>query len=166
MKNLVSAIKEVYKRPKYIAITTLVALAFIAFNIGIVNYRLFLGFPSFAVAKAVFLGTFSALPVRSVFFIILSAILTGVMVSMLFFHLNVLKGSGSSAAGGGMVLAVLAPACPSCGVGLIAALGGAGIVGSLPYAGLEITILAVILLAVVINSLANKIVKKTCDIKQ
>lgn len=166
MKNLLLAFKEVYRKPKYLAIGFLVALTLILFNIGIVNYRLFLGLPKLSLASTVFFGTFSALPWRSVVTILLSAALSGVLVSMLIYHINTLRSLGNFSGLGGVFLGVVAPACSSCGVGLIAILGGAGFVGSLPFGGFEISVLAIGILSIAIYSLSNKIVKKTCDSSQ
>ncbi|MDP4012328.1 MAG: hypothetical protein Q8R00_01870 [Candidatus Nanoarchaeia archaeon] len=166
MKKVLLASKEVYSKPRYLVLSLIIALALIVFNIAVVNYRLFLGLPSFGVASSVFFGTFSALPLRSVATIILAGVLSGVLVSMLAYHVNTLRSLNNFTGFGGIFLGLAAPACSSCGVGLVAILGGAGFVGSLPFGGLEISVLAIALLGISIYSLSNKIVMKTCGVSK
>jgi hypothetical protein len=170
-KNLKDAVKEVYKNPFYAILFIFVTLIFIAFNIGIVNYRLFLNFPSFKVAQAVFLGTFLTLPIHSIILLFISSIFIGLLISLLVYHIKSVKESESltktsSSGFVGMILGIIAPACASCGIGLVALLGFTGLIGALPFAGLEIGIAGIFLLGISIFSISAKITNKTCELRE
>ena len=65
----------------------------------------------------------------------------------------------------GLFLGAFAPGCAACGVGLAAALGlGAGFLSFLPYKGLELSIIAIIILGYAIIKTTNSMY--TCKIKK
>lgn len=166
-----TATKEVYTKPFYLILSIIIALILVTFNIGIINYRLYFSFPSFEVVWKVFLGTFSTLPIHSIILLFIASILTGILISLLTYHIKSMRGSGmlsksSSSGFVGMVLGIVAPACASCGIGLIALLGFTGLLGSLPFAGLEVGLAGVLLLGIAITSLSTKISAKTCEVKE
>lgn len=89
------------------------------------------------------------------------AALTGANVALLAYHLiehdlSVEGGSGSAA---GVVLGTLGAGCAACGPGILAGIvgivGGAGLLATLPYEGLEFSMLAVVVLVLSMFWLAD-----------
>ena len=63
-----------------------------------------------------------------------------------------------------ILVSLIAPACPSCGIGLLSILGFGGFLAMLPFKGLELGFISIGLLGVSIIYLSNKITTKTCSI--
>ena len=164
LSNVLMAFKEVFFRPSYIITASLVAIALFVFNIAIVNIGYYLTFPPIRLSFAVFTGTMMSMHLHSVIMLIILAILSGILTGFIAYQVRYLNSiNESSALGiGGMILGILAPACATCGIGLIAILGLSGVAASLPFAGVGIGILGAILLLVGIYSISQKIAIKAC----
>lgn len=89
------------------------------------------------------------------------AALTGTNLAMLSYHvlehdLSVEGGSGSAA---GVMLGTIGAGCAACGPGILAGVvgivGGAGVLATLPYEGLEFSLLAVLVLVLSMYWLAE-----------
>ena len=163
--DVISSLKLVYIKIPYFILTFTVFISLIIFNIGIINYKFYIAAPNFKVALAVFFGTFETLFLHSVILMFIASLLTGILLSLIVFHLKNQKGKNNSVGTGsfGAFLGILAPACASCGIGLIAALGLTGLLATLPFSGLEVSILGIILLIYAIVALLLKISSKTCN---
>lgn len=164
IRNIMVALREVYAKPAYLLLSLGVILAVFIINIGVMNYQLYRSFPSVRIVKEVFLGSLTSLPWYSLSTVILIALLTAIFITLMGYHVKSMQGAlGSYAAGsGGLALGFLAPACASCSIGLIAVLGMSGTLGILPWKGVEITVLGIVLLGGAITSLSRKIAEKTC----
>jgi len=167
-RNVVSAIKETHRKSFYLLLSGGIFLGLVALNAIILNYRFYLTAPSFEAVWKVFLGTFYTIPVASVILLFLLSLMTGIFISLLIYQIRRLKVIRSSYAtgSGGALLGILAPACSSCGVGLLAIFGFGGAIATLPFKGLEIGLLAVAILGVSIISVSGKICTKTCEPKR
>ncbi len=166
IKDILIALKNVYQKPLYIALASFTTLLILTFNISIINYRVYLNFPSFEIISKIFIGTFLALPVHSIMLLLIASILSGIFVSLLVYQLKTIKSMNKSYAtgAGGIVLGTIAPACASCGIGLLALLGYTGLIAVLPFKGLEVGYLGIVLLIIAISSISAKISNKTCNI--
>jgi hypothetical protein len=95
-----------------------------------------------------------ALPLLSLAYAIATAILLGMNVALLAFYFRMYRSVPTSAASGvlGGTVALLGFGCAACGsvfiVSLITALGGTGLIATLPHHGNEIGYAGVVLLAV------------------
>lgn len=93
--------------------------------------------------------------------LVLAAALSGIDVAMAVYHLREHRVSLRTGAGGvaGLVLGTLGAGCAACGTailaGLLSFLGAAGLLTALPLEGLEVTLLAVAVIALSIWWLAD-----------
>lgn len=163
-ENVSLALKEVFSRPPYIITAVLVALALFTFDIGIINIGYYLSFHSIWLSFEVFFGTLNTIMLHSVIMLIVLSILSGILLSLIAYQVKYLSSINESAAlgFGGLVLSILAPACATCGIGLVALLGLSGIASSLPFAGLSLEIIGAALLTVGVYSITQKIAVKAC----
>jgi len=63
-----------------------------------------------------------------------------------------------------VLVSIVAPACPSCAIGLLSILGLGGFLAVLPFKGLELGVLGVVVLIFSTVYLSGKIVTNTCTI--
>ena len=163
IQGINATLKEVYSKPFYLFLTVLIALILISINILVFNKALFFSFPGWNIALHVFIGTFSAISSLALVTLLLSSFFAGVFISLLVYHVKILKKMNNSVSGsGGFLLVMLSPACPSCGVGLISVMGFGGMFAGLPLGGFEISFAGILLLIVAIASISIKISQKVC----
>ena len=182
--TLQTTILEVFHLPLSWGIFIFSFFFVVVFNIGIINYRFYFSKPGWNEAIAVFIGTFSAILPQEVLVLIIIAILTGIVAAFLTYYFRGMRKNnraavatpipvGSSIQGGtigagslGTLLGIVAPACPSCGIGLFSLLGYSGLLAVLPFKGKELGIIGIILLLFSIVSISNKINRRTCQVKR
>lgn len=165
--------KEVFSKPKYIILFLVSALLFymasvlitdfpelkrVLFSYGF-SFKLiflyFIGFP-------VIIGWFTAI---SLFVI---AFLFGSYISLAIYKTNqVKKFSEKKSFWGslGIFFGFLAPGCAACGLGLASFFGLSGLIIALPFHGMEISVIALLLLGYANFNVAGKINKNSCSIK-
>ncbi len=163
--HVLHACSEVFAKKKYLVILSCVTLALILINVSVINYQLFFDSPSLNLITKTMLGTLQMLSFLSVFLLLLTSLLTGVFVSLFTYRvieLNLISDSIQGSAGA--FLGALAPSCSTCGIGLAMLLGFGGMLAQLPFKGLEIGFLGIVLLLLSIASLSKKITEKTCKI--
>ncbi len=149
--------KEVFGKRKYLIKGIIIALVFYSLNIIISSWKVF---TEFSYDKS-FFGTINLffflifhgggiVNIYSFASLILISVLFGILFSLIFYKLkmNLSVSPKTKFSGGiGIFLAALVPGCAACGVGLISVLGlGAGALSFLPFKGLEISILAILIL--------------------
>src|SRR3989344_6543225 len=89
--KLILAFREVYAIPLYFFISIITATLLITFYIGAINYKYYFGFPKLTLAASLFFGTFWALPMHAVIMLIIASILTGILTSMLAYHIKMCR---------------------------------------------------------------------------
>ena len=163
IKLINSGFKKVYSKPFYLFLAVLITFVLILLNILLFNRALFISAPGWNIALRVFIGTFSTMPYLSIVTLLLSSLLAGIFISLLVYHVKILKELNSSVSGsGGFLLVMLSPACPYCGIGLVSAMGFGGLFAGLPLNGSEISIVGIFLLIIAIVSISTKISQKVC----
>ncbi len=108
-------------------------------------------------------GSFFAIGSVSLLVLILISTLAGVVASLSVYLIK-RKFSSGIVGGSGVLFSVVAPTCPSCSIGLLSMLGIGGFLSVLPFKGLELGFLSVILLLISVVFLSKKIVTKTCSV--
>jgi hypothetical protein len=169
-------IKSVFSKPKYLAITLIVALLFYEINVIIANWSTISSFLS----NSGVMATLKILPTLSYGFkeiITKSSFITLVIVSILFGMLvsiisykasyNVSTNKKLGILGTiGLFLGALAPGCAACGIGLATTLGlGTAFVTILPYKGLELSILAILILGFTIIKTSQNLTSCNINLK-
>ncbi len=114
-------------------------------------------------------GIGSSMSAGSIALLIAIALLTGLNIMLLVQRFQSMKASGGIhlIAGGGSLLALVGSGCASCGLPILALIGLSGAVAYLPFGGMEISFLALGLLAVSIIILLRSSAKaEACVIKK
>ena len=109
----------------------------------------------------------STILLSSFIMIIVLSFLTGILFSLIFYKIN-LRGKilyeNGFLASIGMFLGILAPGCAACGLGLAAFFGLAASFATLPFKGLEISVLAGIIMIVSILKFSYTLSDDACQI--
>jgi hypothetical protein len=152
MKNLAKAISVTFSDIIYIAVAVSFSVNFLA-----IDYIILSQSTTFRImaAQNTPLFNWSTLGLS-----VITAILFGVSIAMLIYGFRARK-AGQGEAGpstlAGMIVATIASGCPVCGAWLLPLLGIAGSLAVFPFQGLELRVLAVLLLGFSINRSAKMI---------
>lgn len=169
--------REVFSRPFYVIIALVSALSFYELNVLISGFSALSSFSSQnSFLSAIFffidlsLGFRHTIYISSFISLLLISALVGLFFSLILFKAN-MHGQVSSNTGAlgsiSVVLAILAPGCAACGLGLAALLGfGGAALAFLPYKGLEISIASIALLSFTIFKTSKDMQKCTTDVKK
>tara|TARA_Y100000310_G_scaffold89923_1_gene87061 strand:- start:22636 stop:23124 length:489 start_codon:yes stop_codon:yes gene_type:complete len=162
MKFLINAIKEVFGERKYKVISIVAIILMYIANPIIYNYKLISS--KFSLILPLIFSFHKVPAPAALVFIILSSILAGIIIAMSIFLIRRQIKGGMITGSSGIIVGLIAPACPSCALGLLSVIGLSGLVAVLPFKGLELGFLGVILLLASIIYLSNKINTKVCKI--
>ncbi len=112
---------------------------------------------------ALLLGMWTAMSRLSLVFLILVSILTGANLALVVQRLKTIRSSGkmSFMVGGSSLLGIVGSGCASCGLPILAFLGLSGAIFYLPFRGLELSVLAIILLSISLYALVRQSAKPT-----
>ena len=161
LRQIFKVWKEVFFNWRYFLLAVFIALFFYSFNVLILGLKSLVGFYNTAgffkmlnLFFVMFLGFKDILTTISFVSLVLISILLGKLFSMLIYKSNALYSGGKSLGVFGSIgafLAVFAPGCAACGIGVASAIGlGAGVLSFLPYDGLELSAVAIIILVITI----------------
>lgn len=154
-----------------------ISFIYYSLSILIINYRLIASFVfgnnlifyKLVLLKELILGAYSALGMRDFIFLVISSLLVGGNILMLFKTLKSLKMAGGKlnlSVGGTTVLGITVAGSCSCGFSLLSILGLGGALSFLPFGGLEIHLFVIFLLIFsFLYSLKNYHQKIVCKIK-
>ena len=159
------ALKEVYSNRIYLVITVIVAFLIFSFNVLVTNYRILISNFSFKLLYSLFWGTLDTIEGVPLFLLITASASAGILLSMGIFLIRRQITGGIGAGSSSILASVVAPACPSCAIGLLSTLGLGGFLAVLPFRGLELGVFGVIVIAASIAYLSGKIVTQTCKIE-
>ena len=111
---------------------------------------------------ALLAGMWTAMSTLSLVLLIVVAILTGVNLTLVVQRLRTIRASGkmSFMVGGSSLLGIIGSGCASCGLPILAFLGLSGAIFYLPFQGLELSVLAIVLLSVSLYSLTKQNAKQ------
>lgn len=161
--------KEVFTNWKYVASTIIIALLFYFFNVLISSWNSLISFyPAFGFFGTIkffftlLIGFKETIKLHSFVSLIIISLLFGMLFSLVGYKVNMGRGNEGKKVGFfggiGLFLAVLAPGCAACGVGLVSLFGiSAGFLSFLPYEGLELSILSIIILSYTIITVTKNL---------
>lgn len=112
-------------------------------------------------------GMWTAMSRFSLLLLVAVAILTGVNLTMVIRRFQAIRASGkmSFMVGGSSLLGIVGSGCASCGLPILAFLGLSGAIFYLPFQGLELSVLAIVLLSFSLYTLIQQRAKQTvCDV--
>ncbi|PIN87487.1 hypothetical protein COV12_03635 [Candidatus Woesearchaeota archaeon CG10_big_fil_rev_8_21_14_0_10_32_24] len=166
LKNVRGALQTVYSSKKYYLISFIAGIIIFSLNSMIRNYKLLLNQFSFNLLYNLILGTFTSFATSMWISLIIIAILTGMIVAFTIFLISrQINSSGVPMSISSILIAIVAPACPSCAVSLFGVVGLGSLIAYLPFKGEELGPLAILLLAISLGYLSKKVVTTTCEIK-
>jgi hypothetical protein len=176
-KSIFYSWKKVFGDKKYVLISLLVALGFYLINALIAKFRNIKTFysilsfreASFLSVKNLFMFNIE-LKTHSFISLIIISVLLGTLVSFVSYKTKSIKVSSSKNLGVfstvGVFLGIIAPGCAACGVGLASILGFSAFLVFLPFEGLELSILSIILLLVANYKISKGLItENVCKIK-
>lgn len=166
--------KTILSSPKFITPTTLIAIFYIISVVYLMNARLvgdtiISDFPlTYKITLLINLlgGMWTAMSVFGLFVLLLTAILTGINLTLVFQKLSILKTAGNLKlmVGGSSLLGVIGSGCAACGLPVLALFGLSGSLAYLPLRGTELSIIAVALLFISLFFMIKTNSKMVCDI--
>ena len=170
ISNTISALKEVYNKPIQCLFSLGLSFLFLSLNILIFQFTqlgtLLIKEPSLYFKT--YFYSLGNLPILSLMSTLTLSLLSSILIVMLIYgyRKNIAMNSQKGAAGAssGLVIGLLAPACPSCGIGLLSALGLGGLGTVLPFGGQEIGIIGILVLLVSIVYVSGQIVAPVCKL--
>lgn len=120
----------------------------------------------FKIFTSLFLGMWNSMSGTGFTLLIVTAILTGINLSLLGKKLKNLKKQGNLklVVGGSTLIGIVGSGCASCGLPILALLGLSGSIAYLPFRGMELSYLAVILLLFSLYHLIKANNKNECEI--
>lgn len=148
--------REILKSKKFIIPALAIALAYVLLITYLMNYRLakdtaFGSYPltyKWNIMVSLIQGLGTSMTGFSVFLLMLTGALTGINLTLVTLRLAALKSAGKLhvMVGGSSLLAIVGSGCAACGLPVIGLLGLSGSVLYLPFRGMELSIIAVLLL--------------------
>ncbi len=183
VNNILNTWKKIFSNWKYPFLAIVIAVAFYSLNVLIANWKSLIKFYSslgfFGTLKffiTLFFGFKNLILFSSFVSLVIISILFGMLFSLIIYKTKLVNFKGSKKLGVvgsvGVFLGALIPGCVACGIGLATVLGlGAGALAFLPYDGLEISVLAILILGFTITKITKemyvcKIPKKKLDITE
>jgi len=169
--------KKVYSNWKYVVLTLVVAFVFYSINATINNWGILSSvYPTLGTMgtlKLFFILTWGfgeTIKLHSYVSLVIVSILFGFLFSLISYKTIMIKsttGRVGVIATVGIFLGALAPGCAACGVGLLSVLGlSAAFITYLPYEGLELSILSILILSFSVFRISEGIhIGTVCEIK-
>jgi len=120
----------------------------------------------FKIFISLFFGMWTSMSGTGFALLIITAILTGINLVLLTKKLKSLKSQGNLkiVVGGSSLIGIISSGCASCGLPILALLGLSGSVAYLPFRGIELSYLSVILLLFSLYHLIKANNKNKCEI--
>lgn len=164
-QEVITASKQVYDLPLYGIITIIAAAILFSLNSLIRNYTLLVHDFSLSLVFSLIRGTLTSLPPYAIITLVLVSVLGGIVVAFSAFTIRRQLALGISTSFTGIIIAVFAPACPACALSLLSIVGLGGFLAVLPFKGIELGILGIVILLSSLIYLSKKINATVCEVK-
>jgi len=161
------------KKNNFIVKSFFVAALYVIASILLINYKSFLSFgmseyalfPKLKILILIFFGSFQALTTRDTILLLLTAILFGINVELVLRKIKFLASYGNLhvTIGTGLIT-IAATGCASCGLSIASIVGLGGALALLPFHGLELYVVSIIVLTLSLFYNLQTLVK-VCKIK-
>lgn len=170
--------KEVFGKFRYMFITILVTLLFYLFNAIIPNINLIHSFylinGFFSAIQLIFnlaIGFVYIIKLHSFISLVIISFLFGILSSLFLYRYRLAKADIDKKVGVltsiGVFFGIIAPGCAACSIGLLSVLGiGGAFLTFLPFDGLELPILSILILVFSVYKISDNLTKRNvCEIK-
>ncbi len=108
--------------------------------------------------------TWMTMPIFSQAMLIIVSLLSSLLIVLVFMAYKQNQKLSGSAGSSGIVLGILAPACPSCGIGIFSLLGFGSLSAILPFGGQELGVVAIVVLIGSLMYVSKQLVAKICEV--
>jgi len=170
--NSVKGFKEVFSKKTNVILMLSFAWFFYLLSIIVTDFFEFTGIlnnydflVSMKLVLLYFFGFASTIPSISAFGMLFISLLFGSYIALAVYQTRQALGEKATILGSvGVFLGILAPGCAACGLGAVSALGISAFIVSLPFKGIEISILSFLILFYANWKVAGKISQKVCPI--
>lgn len=164
-------ISKVFANPSYIIFALAIAFAFYLLNAFILQWKNLDLVTTQNAASFFTIGVYYLTTRFSFYSLLLVSILTGTLLALLVYRARTLLVTQPHKAGIvssiGILTGILLPGCASCGIGLAAVFGLSASLSVLPFKGIEISLLAIIILGVAISMVAQSMtINARCKIRE
>lgn len=152
-----------------IAVLYVVATIYLM-NVGLVKDTIFGSYSlsyKWNILTALLAGMWTAMSKLSLMFLVVVGVLTGANLTLVVQRVQAIRASGkmSFVVGGSSLLGIVGSGCASCGLPILAFLGLSGAIFYLPFQGLELSVLAIVLLSFSLYTLIQQRVEQAvCDV--
>lgn len=172
--SFLKGLKEVYSKPSYWLLMIFAAFLFYLLSVIITDFndlKILFNYSSLLTTGLIisyFVGFPSTIGLFSAVSMLIIALLFGSYLSLATYKTKQIKkmeGKTSLIGSLGIFFGVLAPGCAACGLGLASLFGLGGFIVALPFHGLEVSVIAMILLVYANYRVSKKINQNTCTIK-
>jgi len=167
MEKIRKGLIEVFQKPQYWVLSLIIAGIFFVINIVLPNIDTIVQVATTLTGSryaqfviALIRGGIANMTQTSFVMLTIIAVLVGVMVSLITYKVRMEKifsAHDGKTTTIGAILGLAAPGCASCGIGLLSAVGLTSALTYLPFKGIEISALSIVLLAGSTGSLASRI---------
>ena len=174
LKKSLTSLGRVFSKIKYVILALVFGFLFYLLNFiitaldNITSFYRIQGLTEIAkFTYTLFINFKGGILLSSFISMIVLSFLTGLLFSLVLYKVNLRKNisSDTSILGGiGMFLSIFAPGCAACGLGLAAFFGLTAGLATLPLKGLEISILAMIILIISIFKFSYNLFDDACSI--
>lgn len=165
----------VIRKPHYTIGMILIAAVFFILNLLIPNAKTLFTISmrsslqqTVAFITALLIGGIQSMTTLSLIILIIISLLVGIVIMLIIFRMKTWRAAAfteSKASYFGTLLGLAAPGCASCGIGVLSAIGLTSSLVYLPFKGVEIGVISILLLLFSIKSLAAKIaLGPTCSL--
>jgi hypothetical protein len=165
VKQKIAVLKQIYSQPKNTLTLLLISAILYLINTAIIEWRNIHLIKTLGIS--LLSGAYYSVTKLTFYTSLASALLTGMLLSLLIYRSKLLpkeNGQGGIASFA-VFLGILAPGCVSCGIGLAATLGLGAALVTLPFKGLELAVLAIILLIYAINKTTTRFIECSSPVK-
>ncbi|MEK6939892.1 MAG: hypothetical protein AABX31_04140 [Nanoarchaeota archaeon] len=166
LNNILQAVAEVYVEKKYFVYSGLFSLLVFSLNALIGNFKLIASQFSLLLIFDLLASAHTTMSAVSFAFLVIISLLSGIIFSLSLFLVKRQISYGAGIGLSGIIASILTPACSSCALGLAGILGISGFLSVLPFKGMELGVLGIILLGSSLVYLSGKITTKACDVKK
>lgn len=152
-------------------IFALMALLFAFFVLNLTSYVTFLSanyplFSKITILYYITIGSFSAISKTDSFFLVITCLLVGVNTALVVEKIKALKQSKSlKLTFGAGIVSLAATGCASCGLSLASVVGLTGVLVALPFGGIELYSLSVMVLLGILFYNLNSY-RKVCGLRK
>ncbi len=157
------ALKQVFTK-NYVAIALLTAIVIFCANAIVKNFTIITKSFSLQLIYELIKATPQTMATTPLVLLTTISLLGGIVIALSIYTIKRQIKSDAKMGTSAIILSILIPACPSCAVGVVGILGIGGLITALPFKGLELGALTIILLLISTVYLTKKVATTQCKI--